>query len=712
MNTTTLPDGVIILEALALLEVLRNKKTKDEKDEKHAKEVEKQLKLLNDTFKLAGKMAGTGTPKVQNDVGYGAGVDLERRSQFRTLGVRAGEFKNNLKDFLTPRGFLDKTGLLERGSGGLISEHLDKAEFEKQGFVGAAHLNPFKKEEEPGKYSGWMNASSNNTSNSASFLGGSEESQNENKLFMDQQTVFLKQIADNTARTADAIELLSKNFKSTNSDEESSDSGFDISDLMGRGRGRSRGRGRGTLGRAGKALKRAGGAIARGAGAVLKGGATLGRAAGSAIASGAGTVLKGGATLGRGVIGALGSAGGASLATGAALVAAPFAADYVAGKLGVGGKEIDTKQDDANWERMSLFQKAESGLGRGIEKVGGLFGGNLANEAAATRIATETKYLNENPNGPSFIDRVKDTFNRGNSGTLKAQNRDEIVKERAIKAGAMDAAGNIVNTEAYNKISNKVLQEVNASGDGASGTFKIGTNTAVDQQSMAGSNGTYKESSKFEQNITTAKSVLGSETLGALFSAKGLDTGRIVSIGSKETDANGKVSTEYSNILGERKSGGLFGKDTYTLTNESAGDYDVKVEKKDYFKVKKLLDTGKGEEARKVATEAISKAKAAMSDAMSSSEMPSGIISPEENNSATSLNVVPAQSAKSGEIISQSTNDNIALKQARNDSAKSSNNTNVSNTNVSNNTQVTKYDLPTRKDDGSLNRYTGSRLAY
>jgi hypothetical protein len=674
MNTTTSPDGINILE------MFRNKKTKDEKDEKHAKEVEKQLKLLNDTFKLAGKMAGTGTPKVQNDVGYGAGVDLERRSQFRTLGVRAGEFKNNLKDFLTPRGFLDKTGLLERGSGGLISEHLDKAEFEKQGFVGAAHLNPFKKEEEPGKYSGWMNPSSGAMpSSTSSSLGGSEESQNENKLFMDQQTVFLKQIAENTGKMAEAFGLLDKSLKKDDGDKEES-SGPGIGDLIGRGKG--------TLGRAGKVLRRAGGSIARGAGAVLKGGATLGR----------------------GVIGALGSAGGASLATGAALVAAPFAADYVAGKLGVGGKEIDTKQDDANWERMSLFQKAESGLGRGIEKVGGLFGGNLANEAAATRIATETKYLNENPNGPSFIDRVKDTFNRGNSGTLKAQNRDEIVKERAIKAGAMDTAGNIVNTEAYNKISKRVLQEVNASGDGASGTFKIGTNKAVDQQSMAGSNGTYKESSKFEQNITTAKSVLGSETLGALFSAKGLDTGRILSLGSKETDANGKVSTEYSSILGERKSGGLFGKDTYTLSNESTGDYDVKVEKKDYFKVKKLLDTGKGEEARKVATEAISKAKAKA--AMTSSEMTSNIISPEENNSATSLNVVPAESSKSGEIISQGTNDNTVLKQARNDSAKSSNNTNVSNTNVSNNTQVTKYDLPTRKDDGSLNRYTGSRLAY
>ena len=36
----------------------------------------------------------------------------------------------------------------------------------------------------------------------------------------------------------------------------------------------------------------------------------------------------------------------------------------------------------------------------------------------------------------------------------------------------------------------------------------------------------------------------------------------------------------------------------------------------------------------------------------------------------------------------------------------------VTNNSSNSSTQVTKYDLPTRKDDGSLNRYTGSRLAY
>lgn len=61
----------------------------------------------------------------------------------------------------------------------------------------------------------------------------------------------------------------------------------------------------------------------------------------------------------------------------------------------------DSAQDDANWARMSLGEKMQSGAARGIEKMGkglsfipGLgFAGNLANSAKADRIASETKYL-------------------------------------------------------------------------------------------------------------------------------------------------------------------------------------------------------------------------------------------------------------------------------------------------------------------------------
>jgi hypothetical protein len=136
-------------------------------------------------------------------------------------------------------------------------------------------------------------------------------------------------------------------------------------------------------------------------GSLLGGGKkVLGKAGG--MLKGAGSkVLGAGKMLAGGVKGALGTAGGATLATGAAMVAAPFVADYVAGKFGVGKDEkgndlvIDEKQDDANWERASLWEKIQSAPARGIEKIGGLFGGNIATEARAKRISQETEYLNK-----------------------------------------------------------------------------------------------------------------------------------------------------------------------------------------------------------------------------------------------------------------------------------------------------------------------------
>jgi len=110
---------------------------------------------------------------------------------------------------------------------------------------------------------------------------------------------------------------------------------------------------------------------------------------------------------GRGILNAgknlLGKVPGGTAAAGAALVAAPFVTDYVAGKFGVGKDEkgndlvIDEKQDDANWERASLWEKIQSAPARGIEKVGTLFGGNLSREARAKRIAQETEYLDKKP---------------------------------------------------------------------------------------------------------------------------------------------------------------------------------------------------------------------------------------------------------------------------------------------------------------------------
>jgi hypothetical protein len=61
------------------------------------------------------------------------GKAMERR-QFRGIGDRVGEFKEKAKDFFTMRGFLDKTGIVERGTGGVFSDMLDKRE-ERQKYV-------------------------------------------------------------------------------------------------------------------------------------------------------------------------------------------------------------------------------------------------------------------------------------------------------------------------------------------------------------------------------------------------------------------------------------------------------------------------------------------------------------------------------------------------------------------------------------------------
>jgi len=72
------------------------------------------------------------------------------------------------------------------------------------------------------------------------------------------------------------------------------------------------------------------------------------------------------------------------------------ALDALAGWVfGIGDKEIDTKQDDANWEKMNWWQTIESSLARGIENVGDYVAPSVANEARAARIADETQYFKE-----------------------------------------------------------------------------------------------------------------------------------------------------------------------------------------------------------------------------------------------------------------------------------------------------------------------------
>jgi hypothetical protein len=59
-------------------------------------------------------------------------AQVGERRQFNTLKPRVENFKEGFKDFFTMRGFLDKTGIVSRGSGGLVSEYLDRGEAKKK----------------------------------------------------------------------------------------------------------------------------------------------------------------------------------------------------------------------------------------------------------------------------------------------------------------------------------------------------------------------------------------------------------------------------------------------------------------------------------------------------------------------------------------------------------------------------------------------------
>lgn len=104
-------------------------------------------------------------------------------------------------------------------------------------------------------------------------------------------------------------------------------------------------------------------------------------------ASGALSTARSAVTAGLGVGGLLG---------GVAMLGAGAITDSVAGLFGKGNKEIDYKQDDKNWEKMTPVQKLESGAARGVEKAGNfLFMDNMSNEARASRIKAESEFLSD-----------------------------------------------------------------------------------------------------------------------------------------------------------------------------------------------------------------------------------------------------------------------------------------------------------------------------
>ena len=88
--------------------------------------VNKMIKEVKKTNTLIDKQT-----KVQLDTKSLLNRSAERK-EFKSLGQRVGGIKEGFKDFFTMRGFLDKTGIVKRGTGGMFSNALDAREARQQ----------------------------------------------------------------------------------------------------------------------------------------------------------------------------------------------------------------------------------------------------------------------------------------------------------------------------------------------------------------------------------------------------------------------------------------------------------------------------------------------------------------------------------------------------------------------------------------------------
>lgn len=148
--------------------------------------------------------------------------------------------------------------------------------------------------------------------------------------------------------------------------------------------------------------------------------------------------------------------------------AAGAAVDYGAGFLGAGGEEIDVAQDEKNWAKMGFFEKTESSLARGVEKVADFIGlDNFSNEARASRIKAESEYLQKKSAGEGLtqiemtqgdlrkFERLKEAQKSGGSGAAPVIQDNRVTQNQTI----MPTRTVVENPEpAYRRYVNNILQ--------------------------------------------------------------------------------------------------------------------------------------------------------------------------------------------------------------------------------------------------------------
>ena len=731
------------------------------------------------------------------------------RREYRTVRPRVDDLKTNIKDFFTMRGFLDKTGIVKRKSGGLISEYLDRAEDRRKYVENRMKVDPtaklhgnekareifarqfneqqnvevemrknekalkelkdagfteaqikrsaeFKKSQELAvqmakadtrvRPEGFdpktgmirdepVGAESSKAKGDnvipfkkkeADTSLGSEETMLEQNRMMSEQTGLLQKIEENTRGGKPGP---------GGSGGGGGDGGGSLLDgLLGMGKSGLRMAG-GALKGAGKIAASAGKSVLGAAGKVGMG--LLQRAGPLAAVAAAGAGVYAGyskyqdakqeeskalndidekvksgeidrkqadilrAQVGEQALvdksGAVGSGAGqaaggvAGALKGAALGAAigsavPVVGTVVGGAIGatvgaIGGSYLGGKIGEYGGKAVGKMANSAKGLYAGAKDAGNKLMGWGAGKINAVKDW-----------GAGKIEQVKDVYNRGNTGTAEGEDMFQTVQNRAMLAGAVGEDGEIIDKKKYDKIRKETFEELKAKGALTSGDVAVLNKEKMTTKEGSSSDGKFFSERNYDQSITTEKSVLGSTFLGKWFSGKGTETGSLLGQQEKTVEKDGKSSTEFTQIQGSRKSGGFFGRDTYTIIDPESGK-PMDVSRADYNKIQKFLEK-----------EDVSSAKALIQDIKAGTQNDAGkILSPEEvltpvSEGATSLaNVLDKKSAE-----------NEAAKRGGGNAGSTT--VNAPTVNNVNNTTKTEVKAPIRNQESMQRDYISRRV--
>lgn len=339
------------------------------------------------------------------------------------------------------------------------------------------------------------------------------------------------------------------------------------------------------------ALGRGAAAVGRGVAAAGKGALSLGGSALKFAGSSGGRLLGGAAAVGLGAYTAYKGLSAAEDSKQAKL-------EEVQAKIDAGELTPEQAAEQRKEIGNSATVEKSGAVGEGTGMAGGAIAGGLAGAKLGAAIGSIV------PGAGTAIGAGIGTIAGGALGAFAGTKAGKAVGEYAGKG--INAAGSF-----FGGIGDKVKDtygyiKKQAGLDLSGGVGKEQAEMLVSSTGAVGTKetsigGKVTTSETQTKGVTAEKSLFGSKFLGSLFSKKGQETGNFLTQGSEYSDQDGKVGTsKFGNLLGKRISGGLFGKDRYSVSLEGkdgVAEYDTQFTKKDYMEIQNLAKEGKYDEA-------------------------------------------------------------------------------------------------------------------